>query len=77
VSAAAARKGTRLGAGALQFTFDGRPLPGQQGDTAASALLANGVRAMGRSMNDCFGAIGDVARGKDATGACGQSFFID
>ena len=34
---------------ALNFTFDGRALQGFQGDTLASALLANGVRLMGRS----------------------------
>jgi heterotetrameric sarcosine oxidase alpha subunit len=44
------RQGTRLGAARVRFTFDGRDYAGQIGDTAASALLANGVRAMGRSM---------------------------
>ncbi len=33
----------------LEFTFDGRSYSGFQGDTLASALLANGVRIMGRS----------------------------
>lgn len=33
----------------LNFTFDGRSLTGHPGDTLASALLANGVRLMGRS----------------------------
>ncbi|GGE48678.1 sarcosine oxidase subunit alpha family protein [Actibacterium pelagium] len=33
----------------LQFTFDGRSFTGAQGDTLASALLANGIRLMGRS----------------------------
>ena len=33
----------------LTFTFDGKSYDGQQGDTLASALLANGVRLMGRS----------------------------
>ncbi len=33
----------------LRFTFDGRAYHGQPGDTLASALLANGVRLMGRS----------------------------
>lgn len=33
----------------LEFTFDGRPYAGFQGDTLASALMANGVRIMGRS----------------------------
>jgi sarcosine oxidase subunit alpha len=33
----------------LNFTFDGRPYTGLQGDTLASALLANGVHLVGRS----------------------------
>lgn len=33
----------------LGFRFDGRALSGVEGDTLASALLANGVRLMGRS----------------------------
>ncbi|WP_421925985.1 2Fe-2S iron-sulfur cluster-binding protein [Neoaquamicrobium sediminum] len=33
----------------LAFTFDGRAYEGQEGDTLASALLANGVRVVGRS----------------------------
>ncbi|MBU9699195.1 sarcosine oxidase subunit alpha family protein [Rhodobacteraceae bacterium HSP-20] len=33
----------------LRFTFDGHPYTGHPGDTLASALLANGVRLMGRS----------------------------
>jgi methylglutamate dehydrogenase subunit C len=33
----------------LRFTFDGQPYTGHPGDTLASALLANGVRLMGRS----------------------------
>ena len=33
----------------LRFTFDGIPYQGHPGDTLASALLANGVRLMGRS----------------------------
>ncbi|MBE9476837.1 MAG: (2Fe-2S)-binding protein, partial [Proteobacteria bacterium] len=33
----------------LNFTFDGKPYQGCQGDTLASALLANNVRLMGRS----------------------------
>jgi len=32
-----------------RFTFDGLPYSGHPGDTLASALLANGVRLMGRS----------------------------
>ena len=33
----------------LRFTFDGRAMTGFAGDTLASALLANGVRLVGRS----------------------------
>ena len=33
----------------LRFSFDGVPYTGHPGDTLASALLANGVRLMGRS----------------------------
>lgn len=33
----------------LRFTFDGMPLTGYAGDTIASALLANGIRIVGRS----------------------------
>ncbi len=33
----------------LSFTFDGKRMTGHPGDTLASALLANGVRLMGRS----------------------------
>jgi heterotetrameric sarcosine oxidase alpha subunit len=33
----------------LHFTFDGRSLAGHPGDTLASALIANGVRLVGRS----------------------------
>jgi len=33
----------------LTFSFDGRSYTGYQGDTLASALLANGVRLLGRS----------------------------
>ena len=32
----------------LNFEFDGRKYNGYQGDTLASALLANGVQLMGR-----------------------------
>jgi heterotetrameric sarcosine oxidase alpha subunit len=34
---------------AIQFSFDGRKLSGFEGDTLASALLANGVTLVGRS----------------------------
>jgi len=50
MSAPRRRRGTRLGGEPLRFTFDGRPYEAQVGDTAASALLASGVRALGRSM---------------------------
>ncbi|TIW91475.1 MAG: hypothetical protein E5V57_32140, partial [Mesorhizobium sp.] len=33
----------------LNFTFDGKRYHGHAGDTLASALLANGVRLVGRS----------------------------
>jgi sarcosine oxidase subunit alpha len=46
----------RLGAGGridrgrrLDFTFDGKAYSGYQGDTLASALVANGVKLLGRS----------------------------
>ena len=45
----ARRIGTGAATESLDFTFDGRPLKGQPGDTVASALLANGVRLVGRS----------------------------
>ncbi|WP_149537263.1 sarcosine oxidase subunit alpha family protein [Siccirubricoccus phaeus] len=42
--------GGRIERGAtLRFRFDGRDLTGHPGDTLASALLANGVRLVGRS----------------------------
>jgi sarcosine oxidase subunit alpha len=44
------RRGTLLKPEPLTFRFDGREYRGQVGDTAASALLASGVRAMGRSV---------------------------
>ena len=33
----------------LSFTFDGRKMQGFKGDTLASALIANGIRIVGRS----------------------------
>ena len=33
----------------VKFTFNGRPYKGHPGDTVASALLANGVKIVGRS----------------------------
>jgi len=33
----------------IRFTFDGRPCTGYHGDTLASALMANGVKVVGRS----------------------------
>ncbi len=51
-----ANQGNRLSEGgridrgdAMRFSFDGRRLMGYRGDTLASALLANGVRIVGRS----------------------------
>jgi sarcosine oxidase subunit alpha len=44
------RRGTRVSAGTIRFQFDGREYCGQPGDTAASALLANGVCHFGRSV---------------------------
>jgi len=44
------RTGGRLGEAVLRFSFDGREYHAQSGDTAASALLAAGVRLMGRSV---------------------------
>ena len=39
----------RAGGAPLAFTFDGRAYEGRERDTLASALLANGVRVVGRS----------------------------
>jgi sarcosine oxidase subunit alpha len=33
----------------LNFVFDGKELKGYEGDTLASALVANGIRVVGRS----------------------------
>jgi sarcosine oxidase subunit alpha len=45
-----ARRLSAHGAGRpLAFSFDGKPLSGLEGDTIASALLAEGVRVVGRS----------------------------
>jgi methylglutamate dehydrogenase subunit C len=43
------RRGARLADERVAFTFDGRTISGRRGDTAASALLAAGVRLMARS----------------------------
>src|SRR5882762_6400954 len=63
----------------LSFTFNGRQLSGFRGDTLASALLANGVRLVGRSFKlhrprgiwSCGveepGALVDVGRGARRT----------
>jgi sarcosine oxidase subunit alpha len=45
-----ARQGMRLTGEPVPFIFDGRPFTATRGDTAASALLAAGVRLMGRSV---------------------------
>ncbi len=50
MSAIVIRRGTRLREQPVRFTFDGREYLGQVGDSAASALLAAGVRAIGRSI---------------------------
>ncbi|MEE9314758.1 MAG: sarcosine oxidase subunit alpha [Rhizobiaceae bacterium] len=42
-------RGSRLGAKPVRFTFDGKTYEGIEGDTLASALIANGVHLMGRS----------------------------
>jgi heterotetrameric sarcosine oxidase alpha subunit len=44
-----AGKGLLTGAAPVSFTFDGKSYQGLQGDTLASALLANDVRLIGRS----------------------------
>jgi len=44
-----AGKGRVNSAKPVQFTFDGKSFRGFEGDTVASALLANGVHLMGRS----------------------------
>ncbi|MEX5729603.1 heterotetrameric sarcosine oxidase alpha subunit [Rhodovulum iodosum] len=49
---------------ALSFRFDGRPLRGFAGDTLASALLANGVRLVGRSFK-CHRPRGLLAAGSE------------
>jgi sarcosine oxidase subunit alpha len=36
-------------AASVRFSFDDKPYTGVQGDTLASALLANGVHLVGRS----------------------------
>ena len=43
------RLGARLADEEISFTFDGRTITGRRGDTAASALLAAGLRLMARS----------------------------
>ena len=43
------RIGTFTGGKPISFTFEGMALEGIEGDTIASALLANGVRITGRS----------------------------
>ncbi len=47
---AATRVGTRIANKSIKFSFDGQEYLAQSGDTAASALLASGVREMGRSV---------------------------
>ena len=50
MSAVKTRTGSRIQAQTLRFSFDGKQYRGQHGDTAASALLAHGVRLLGRSV---------------------------
>ena len=45
----ARRLSTAADGPAVPFTFDGKPFEGRPGDTVASALLAAGVRVVGRS----------------------------
>ena len=42
-------KGLNQGAKPITFAFNGRHMMGLEGDTLASALLANGTHLMGRS----------------------------
>ncbi len=44
-----ANKGCLIGDTPVSFTFDGRTIKAREGDTVASALLANGVKLVGRS----------------------------
>ena len=44
-----AGKGSLSPAKTVTFTFDGKTLHGLEGDTLASALLANGIHLVGRS----------------------------
>ncbi|WP_375143825.1 sarcosine oxidase subunit alpha family protein [Acuticoccus sp. MNP-M23] len=44
-----AGRGQVSGARPVRFTFDGRAIDALEGDTVASALLANGIHLMGRS----------------------------
>jgi sarcosine oxidase subunit alpha len=50
VSASPLRVGRRLGPDTIRFRYDGREYSGHDGDTAASALLASGVKLYGRSV---------------------------
>ncbi len=52
----------------LAFTFDGRAYRGYQGDTLASALIANGVRIVGRSFKS-HRPRGIIAAGPEEAGA--------
>ena len=42
-------KGLTEGAAQAPFTFDGRRFAGREGEPLAAALLANGIRLVGRS----------------------------
>ena len=52
----------------LRFTFDGMAYTGHPGDTLASALLANGVRLMGRSFK-CHRPRGPLTSGSEEPNA--------
>ena len=55
----------------LRFRFDGRALEGHPGDSLASALLANGVRLVGRSFkyHRPRGILSAGSRGAERAGA--------
>ena len=58
----------RVGEKELQFSFDGRMLAAREGDTIASALMANGIEVVGRSFK-YHRARGITSCGPEETGA--------
>ena len=64
----------------VRFSFDGEQFTGFQGDTLASALLANGMRLVGRSfkyhrprgISDC-GVRGAERAGRTAVGCAART----